>query len=265
MHQILSGIRVLELGQLIAGPFAAKTLADGQPPLFELGLENLFRSGLVSGKLSFTSDAKAAVCDAEVVWIAFDTPVDDEDRADVPYVMARVASLFPHLRDGAVLLVSSQMPVGSLRQLEEAFAPVANGRRVIFACSPENLRLGKAIQVFRHPERVIVGVRGGEGKAILTALFAPFSDAIIWTGIEAAELSKHAINAFLATCVTFINEIATVAEKVGADAGEVECAMRKEPRIGPNVISVPAPPSPGVHWPATSTFLAKSPCATTCS
>jgi UDPglucose 6-dehydrogenase len=215
-------------------PIAAKSLADGEPPLFESGLEDLFQSGLASGKLSFTADAKAAVGGAEVVWITFDTPVDDEDQADVPYVMARVTSLFPHLQDGALVLVSSQMPVGSLRQLEEAFVPVANGRRIIFAYSPENLRLGKAIQIFRHPERVIVGVRGDEGKAILTALFAPFSDAIIWTGIEAAELSKHAINAFLATCVTFINEIATVAEKVGADAGEVERAMRSEPRIGPN-------------------------------
>jgi UDPglucose 6-dehydrogenase len=181
--------------------------------------------------LTFTSDARV-VADADVTWITFDTPVDDEDRADVDYVVGRICSLFPYLRDGSVLLVSAQLPVGTMAELERRF--VAKGRRVAFACSPENLRLGKAIHVFRNPERVIIGLRGEAGKAVLTELFAPFSDNIVWTGIEAAELSKHAINAFLAISVTFINEIAMICEKMGADALQVERALRSEPRIGQN-------------------------------
>lgn len=214
-------------------PNAVKNLANGTPPLFEPGLEELLRSGLANGKLSFTDDAKTAVGDADVVWITFDTPVDEEDCADVHSVMARVTSLFPFLRDGAILLVSSQMPVCSIQKLEKEFVLTGSSKRVTFACSPENLRLGKAIDVFRQPERVIVGVRDEESKAILNNLFTPFSDSIIWVGVESAELAKHAINAFLATSVTFINEIATVAEAVGADAHEVERALRSEPRIGP--------------------------------
>lgn len=235
-------------------PAAAKRLAEGVPPLFEPGLEELFRAGLDAGTLSFTSNPRA-IGDADVVWITFDTPVDDDDRADVGYVVERICALFPYLRDNSVLLVSSQLPVGTMAQIEKRF--VADGRRVAFACSPENLRLGKAIDVFRRPERVIVGVRGDAGKATLTALFAPFSSNIIWTGIEAAELSKHAINAFLATSVTFINEIAVLCEKMGADAREVERALRSEPRIGPNAYIRPGAAFAGGTLARDVTFLSE--------
>jgi UDPglucose 6-dehydrogenase len=235
-------------------PAAVKLLASGTPPLFEPGLEELFRAGLDAGTLSFTSDPRA-VSDCDVVWITFDTPVDDDDRADVGYVVERICSLFPYLRDNSVLLVSAQLPVGTMAEVEKRF--VGNGRRVSFAVSPENLRLGKAIQVFRHPERVIIGVRGDAAKPVLTELFAPFSDNIIWTGIEAAELSKHAINAFLATSVTFINEIAVLCEKMGADAREVERALRSEPRIGPNAYIRPGAAFAGGTLARDVTFLSE--------
>lgn len=235
-------------------PAVAARLATGEPPLFEPGLEDLVRSGLASGKLSFTTDKKAAT-DADLIWVTFDTPVDDEDRADVAFVVDRICELFPYLRDGSVVLVSSQLPVGSVADLERRFANVSNGRRVAFACSPENLRLGKAIQVFKHPERVIVGSRDGAEKGVITELFAPFSDNIIWIGTEAAELTKHAINAFLATSVTFINEIATLGEKVGADAREVERALRSEPRIGKNAYIRPGAAFAGGTLARDVTFL----------
>lgn len=240
---------------LVDDAAAAGRLAEGQPPLFEPGLEELFRSGLASGNLSFSSEKAASVADADVVWVTFDTPVDDEDRADVDYVVARIETLFPYLRDGSVLLVSSQLPVGSVARLEAAYRRQASGRSVAFACSPENLRLGKAIQVFRQPERVIVGVRDDRAKPTLAALFAPFSQNLIWVGIEAAELTKHALNAFLATCVTFINEIATIAEQVGADAREVEQALRSEPRIGPNAYIRPGAAFAGGTLARDVTFL----------
>ncbi len=165
--------------------------------------------------------------------MAFDTPVDDEDRADVDYVVNQVTAAFPHLKDGAIVLSSSQLPVGSMARLERAWAEVAGRRRVSFACSPENLRLGKAIEVFTKPDRVIVGARSAEDRARLTALFAPITDRLEWMSVESAEMTKHAINAFLATSVTFINEIAALCEQSGADAKEVERGLKTEKRIGP--------------------------------
>lgn len=206
-------------------------LKAGRPPLYEPGLEDLLRAGLDAGRLSFTGDP-AAVAGVDVVWVAFDTPVDDEDRADVGFVTDRVRGLFAHLRDGAVVLISSQLPVGSTRALARAFEAVAAGRRVHFAYSPENLRLGKAIDVFRNPERIIVGCNDQTARTVLAPLLERFCPAIQWIGVESAEMTKHALNAFLATSVTFINEVATVCERVGADAAEVEAALRSEPRIG---------------------------------
>jgi len=223
-----AGIDVIGLdddGPTIAGLKAAR------PPLYEPGLEDLLRAGLDAGRLSFTGDP-AAVAEADVIWVAFDTPVDDDDRADVGFVTDRVRGLFPHLRDGAVVLISSQLPVGSTRALARAFDAVAAGRRVHFAYSPENLRLGKAIEVFHNPERIVVGCTDEAARTVLAPLLERFCPAIQWIGVESAEMTKHALNAFLATSVTFINEVATVCERVGADAAEVEAALRSEPRIG---------------------------------
>jgi UDPglucose 6-dehydrogenase len=203
------------------------------PPLFEPGLPELVVEGLKGGKLRFTTDANDAVGAADVVWVAIDTPVNDEDVADTGIVEAAVVkNIFPHLKSGAAVLVSSQMPVGSIARLEQAFAMVANGRQVDFACSPENLRLGKAINVFTNPGRIIAGVRGDVARAKLEPLLSPICGNIFWIGVESAEMTKHALNAFLATSITFANEIATICERVGADSSEVERAIQSDPRIG---------------------------------
>lgn len=208
-------------------------LSKGVPPLHEPGLPELLATGLKSGKLGFTTDAADAVGDADIVWVAIDTPVNEDDVADAGFVEQAVArNVFPHLKSGALVLVSSQMPVGSMARLEKAFAAVANGRQVDFACSPENLRLGKAIAVFTNPGRVIVGVRNGAARTRLEPLLTAICDTIFWIGTESAEMTKHALNAFLATSITFANEIAGICERVGADAAEVERAIRSDPRIG---------------------------------
>jgi UDPglucose 6-dehydrogenase len=131
------------------------------------------------------------------------------------------------------------MPVGSTKELEAAFAAVANGRRVGFGYSPENLRLGKAIGVFMQPDRVVVGVRAESDRARVAELLRPFTDRIEWMSVESAEMTKHALNAFLATSVTFINEIAAICEQVGADATEVERGLKSEARIGPKAYLSP--------------------------
>jgi UDPglucose 6-dehydrogenase len=208
-------------------------LNDGEPPLFEPGLAELVQQGRQAGLLSFTTDA-TAVADAEVLWICYDTPVDDDDRADVDAVAGWSESLFPHLRDGAVVLVSAQLPVGTVARLERSFAAVANGRHVDFACSPENLRLGRAIGVFLDPGRIIIGVRNDSAREKLAPLLTKFCQNLMWMNVESAEMVKHALNGYLALSITFTNELAVIAERIGANAADIERALRSDPRIGPN-------------------------------
>ncbi len=207
-------------------------------PVNEPGLEDLVSRNAAAGRLELTTDP-AAAAGADVVWVAYDTPVDADDRADVEHVLRQVERLFPHLASGAVVLVSSQLPVGTVARLEAAFARARPGTRVHFACSPENLRLGKAIQVFTEPDRVVVGVRSAEARDRVAALLAPVTDRIEWMSVESAEMTKHALNAFLAVSVTFANEIAAVCERVGADAKEVERGLKTEARIGPRAYLAP--------------------------
>ena len=207
-------------------------LKNGQPPLFEPDLEDLVKKGIAENKLDFSTDIQQAVHGAQVIWVAYDTPVDGDDRADVSFVVEQITRIFPALEAGQQILISSQLPVGSVRHLEELLSEVRPDLVVTFACSPENLRLGKAISVFTQPDRVIIGVRNETSKKIYTELLAPFTDHIIWMSVESAEMTKHALNAFLATSVTFINEIAIICEQVGADAKEVERGLKSEARIG---------------------------------
>ncbi len=208
-------------------------LKKGQPPLFEPGLEDLVKKGIQSGTLDFSADPAQAVSEAKVIWVAYDTPVDDDDNADVNYVIEHVRQLFPHLKSGQEVLISSQLPVGTSAHLEKLFTKARPNLQVSFSYSPENLRLGKAISAFTQPDRVVIGTRSENSGKIFSELLSPFTDHIEWMSVESAEMTKHALNAFLATSVTFINEIASICEQVGADAKEVERGLKSESRIGP--------------------------------
>ena len=231
------------VGHEVAGldddPATIAALNRGEPPLFEPGLQELIGQGLASGRLRFFDEAASAVRDAEVLWIAYDTPVDDDDVADAGYVRTQVERTLPHLSADTVVLVSSQMPVGSIRQLEVLAAARWPTRNIRFACSPENLRLGKALDVFLKPDRIVVGVRSPVDRGSLERLLQPVTDRIEWMSVESAEMTKHAINAFLAMSVTFANEIAAICEAAGADAKEVERGLRTEARIGPRAYLSP--------------------------
>ncbi|MBI5304096.1 MAG: UDP-glucose/GDP-mannose dehydrogenase family protein [Chloroflexi bacterium] len=209
-----------------------RALSVGRLPVAEPGLDELTRKNLDAGTLRFSADPRD-LADAEVVWVTYDTPVDENDVADVEYVVQRVNAIFPHLRDDALVLISSQMPVGSTRRLAEMYARALPNGRASFAYSPENLRLGKALDVFLYPDRVVVGARTEADRARIAELFKPITDKLEWMSVESAEMTKHALNAFLATSVTFINEIASLCERVGADAREVERGLKSEARIGP--------------------------------
>jgi UDPglucose 6-dehydrogenase len=130
--------------------------------------------------------------------------------------------------------------VGTVRRLEGEWARQSGGRRVSFAASPENLRLGKAIDVFTHPDRVVIGVRSEDDRRRLAELFAPITTSSVeWMSVESAEMTKHAVNAFLAMSVAFINELAGLCERMGADAKEVERGLKSEQRIGPRAYLSP--------------------------
>jgi len=214
-------------------PTVVANLAEGRPPLFEPGLEDLVRLGLAGGRLRFTTDPASAVRAADLIMVAYDTPVDDDDRADVEYVVDRTSRLFPHFRDGQLVIISSQVPVGTTRRCDQAFAAESGGRVVGFGYIPENLRLGTAIAAFTQPDRTVAGIRSEADRSKVGALLKPFTERIEWMSVESAEMTKHALNAFLATSVTFINEIAALCEQVGADATEVERGLKSEARIGP--------------------------------
>lgn len=208
-------------------------LKKGVPPVYEPELEDLVKTGLATGTLNFSTDPADAVNDAQVIWVTYDTPVDDEDNADVDYVIEQVSRLFPYLESNQEVLISSQLPVGTSKTLDIQFRHSRPNVAVTFSYSPENLRLGKAISVFIQPDRVIVGARTEKSRKLFSELLNPFTENIEWMTVESAEMTKHALNAFLATSVTFINEIAAICEQVGADAKEVERGLKSEVRIGP--------------------------------
>jgi UDPglucose 6-dehydrogenase len=212
-------------------------LNSGKAPLLEPGLDDLISAGRAS--LFFTTDEKIACANADVLWLCYDTPVNDNDESDVEFVLGNLRRALPHLPGGALVLISAQLPVGTCAKLEKEFP------QFHFACSPENLRLGKAIDAFEKAERVIVGIRNDEKKSLLQQLFLPFTSQIIFMRTESAEMVKHALNSFLALSITFINEVARLCEHTGADAKEVSVGLKSEARIGPKAYLGPGGPFAG--------------------
>ena len=214
-------------------------LNSGHAPLLEPGLDELISAGLAAKKLSFTSDATIACENTDILWLTYDTPVNDADESDVEFVLGNLRRALPHLPNGALVLISAQLPVGTCAKLEKEFP------QFHFACSPENLRLGKAIDAFEKAERAVVGIRNDTKKALLEQLFKPFAAQIIFMRTESAEMVKHALNSFLALSITFINEVARLCEHTGADAKEVSAGLKSEARIGPKAYLGPGGPFAG--------------------
>jgi UDPglucose 6-dehydrogenase len=214
-------------------------LRQGLAPIFEPGLNESIASGLATGKLSFTTDPKIACADADVLWLTHDTPVGEDDKPDPAPVLADLRSAIPFLRKDALVLISSQLPAGTCDRLATEFT----GHH--FAYSPENLRLGQALDAFEKADRVVVGIRDGTDKSLLEELFSRFTSRILFMGATSAEMVKHALNSFLALSVTFINEIARLCEHVGADAREVAAGLKSEPRIGQKAYLSPGGPFAG--------------------
>ncbi|HYZ72454.1 MAG TPA: nucleotide sugar dehydrogenase [Chthoniobacterales bacterium] len=221
---------VAKFEQVIGLDFDAATitgLKKGTPPIFEPGVEQLLAAGVDTGRLSFTDDPRTACQDAELLWICVDTPVDERDRVDLVPLEEKIAKCAPFLKPGTLVLISSQIPAGTTRILEQKYPSFR------FAYSPENLRLGKAIEIFLKSDRIILGVRTPKDADELTSLLRHFTDRIVLVRTESAEMIKHGINSFLALSISFMNELSRICERVGADAKEVELGLKSETRIGP--------------------------------
>lgn len=214
-------------------------LNTGKAPLLEPGLDELIQAGIASKNLTFTANPNTACANADILWVCYDTQVNEADQSDVEFVLANLRNALRHLSKNSLVLISSQLPVGTCAKLEKAYPQFS------FAYSPENLRLGRAIESFEKADRVVVGVRGEAKKELLTRLFAPFTRQLFFMRTESAEMVKHALNSFLALSITFINEIARLCEHVGADAKEVAAGLKSEPRIGPRAYLGPGGPFAG--------------------
>lgn len=216
-----------------------QALQSSMPPVSEPGLAELIHAGQAAGRLRFVTSPGEALAGAELLWVAYDTPVNEDDEADVEFVVGQIVSVLPYLDVGTTVLISSQMPAGSTGRLERIARDLCPAKRMSFAYSPENLRLGKALEVFLKPDRIVVGVRSPQDRDRIARVVQPITDRVEWMSVESAEMTKHAINAFLASSVVFANEIASICELVGADAKEVEKGLRTESRIGPKAYLSP--------------------------
>ncbi len=236
-----------ELGHTVVGVDPSRQRVEdlnrGVPPLYEPGLEELLSRNLTAGRLSYTTNIRAAARDAEFVIIAYDTPVDEQDNVDLSVILAAAQSVAPHLSQGATLIVGSQVPVGTCERLAETVERANPELKAGIACVPENLRLGQAVQRFLAPEFLVIGAQDAAVHERVEALFAAIGAPKLRVGLRTAEMTKHAINAYLATSISFINEIANLCDLVGADAFQVADALRLDSRIGAK-----APLNPGLGF-----------------
>ncbi len=215
-------------------------LTQGEVPIFEPGLDKLVASNAAAGRLSFTTDLNAAVDGADAVFIAVGTPSRRGDgHADLSYVFAAAteiaASLAQRTGERTVVVTKSTVPVGTGRQVERILRNTLPPDRFDVASNPEFLREGSAIQDFMRPDRVVIGTESDHARTVLGALYRPLfllETPMVFTSLETAELIKYAANAFLATKITFINEMADLCEAVGADVQDIARGIGLDRRIG---------------------------------
>ena len=216
-----------------------KNLNKGIPPIFEPELEDLIITNIDSGRLTYTTDIENAVCNCPYIIITYDTPVDDNDEVDISPVTDTCKRIAPYLSNGCVLVISSQVPVGTCDKIKAMVKEDNPCLDFDIACCPENLRLGKAIAYFKNPDRIIIGADSDITLDKTEKLFSVFPAPSIKMGLKSAEMTKHALNAFLATSISFSSEIANICDEVGADALKVALALRSESRIGHGIPLLP--------------------------
>jgi UDPglucose 6-dehydrogenase len=237
---LVSGACFAEFGVDVAvvetDPGRLGALRAGRMPIYEPGLEQLVAENVAAGRLTFSDDLSAAVDGAEAVFIAVGTPARRGDgHADLSFVYAAAEQVARALTGYAVIVTKSTVPVGTGRRIAEIMRAVRPDAAFDVASNPEFLREGSAINDFLRPDRVVIGTESERAKDTLRQLYRPLyliEAPIVMTGLETAELTKYAANAFLAMKVTFINEMADLCEKVGADVHDVARGIGLDGRIG---------------------------------
>ncbi|GAO01382.1 UDP-glucose/GDP-mannose dehydrogenase family protein [Anaeromyxobacter sp. PSR-1] len=211
-----------------------ETLRGGGIPIYEPGLEELVRRNVKERRLSFTTSYPEAMKDADVAFIAVGTPPGENGDADLSYVLAAAREIGRHLTRYTVVVDKSTVPVGSADKVAEALREVTTQSFDVVS-NPEFLKEGAAIDDFMRPDRVVVGVASERARAVMAELYAPFVRAeqpVLFMDLRSAELTKYAANAMLATRISFMNEIATLCEKLGADVDQVRRGIGSDRRIG---------------------------------
>jgi UDPglucose 6-dehydrogenase len=240
---LVTGTCLAEMGNhvLCLDVDAAKIarLERGEIPIFEPGLEPLVTRNHAAGRLQFSTDAAAGIVHGEVIFIAVGTPPDEDGSADLSYVLAVARSIGEHIESFKVVVNKSTVPVGTADRVRAAIADVLaqRGARVEFdvVSNPEFLKEGDAVNDCMRPDRIIIGASGARAVEVLSKLYAPFNrnhSRIVLMDERSAELTKYAANAMLATKISFMNEVANIAERVGADVELVRQGIGADPRIG---------------------------------
>jgi len=237
---LVSGVCFSDFGHDVVcvdkDPKKIASLKDGVVPIYEPGLDELMLKNVEAGRLTFTGDLQQAVSEAEAVFIAVGTPTRRGDgHADLTYVYAASEEIADALSDYTVVVTKSTVPVGTNREVERVIRAKNPKADFDVASNPEFLREGAAIDDFMRPDRVVVGAESERAKEVMSALYRPLflrEFPLVYTDLESAEMIKYGANAFLATKITFMNEIAALCEKVGADVKAVSKGMGLDGRIG---------------------------------
>jgi UDPglucose 6-dehydrogenase len=237
---LVSGACLSEFGHEVIcvdkDPAKIATLRQGGIPIYEPGLDEIVAANVRSGRLSFTTDLKEAVSNAEVIFIGVGTPSRRGDgHADLTYVYAAAEEIAKALTGYTVIVTKSTVPVGTSRAIEKIIKATRPSAQFDMASNPEFLREGSAIEDFRRPDRVVVGCDTERARDVMREVYRPLflnETPILFTSRETSELIKYAANAFLATKITFINEMADICEKVGGDVQDVARGIGLDGRIG---------------------------------
>ncbi len=235
-------------------------LKAGQVPIYEPGLDDVMARSVAAGRLTFTTDLAEGLRDVDAVFIAVGTPTRRGDgHADLSYVFAAARDVAQTLDHAAVIVTKSTVPVGTNRKVLEILRDVAPDKGHVVASNPEFLREGAAIDDFMRPDRVIVGCEDAQARDVLSEIYRPLylrDFPVVFTDLESAEMIKYAANAFLATKVSFINEMAALCERVGADIKAVSKGMGLDGRIGAKFLHA-GPGYGGSCFPKDTSALAR--------
>ncbi len=218
-----------------------ENLQRNQPPIYEPGLEDAIKDGQEQGRLSFTTDSAAALAGARFAYVALDTPVNQNDEVDIKSVEALVDAMAADLPRDTIVIISSQIPIGTSRRLLSKLRASNKPNELCYI--PENLRLGNALECFLKPERTVFGISSPNIKQSLEELFAGVAGEKLFMSLESAEMVKHALNTYLATMISFSSEISDLCEQTCANALHVMDALRAEKRV-----SRYAPITPGLGF-----------------